>query len=143
MKQTTITKKEDIKRDWYLINAEDLVLGRLSTTAANILRGKNKKYFVNNMDCGDNLIITNARKILLSKDKINKKFYYNHSGFIGGMRKRNAKEMIMNYPVEMVTRSIKGMLPKNKLRDLQILRLHVYEGNEHKHSAQKVKEIKF
>lgn len=142
MKQTFTTKQKDIKRDWYIIDATDKVLGRLATQAADLLRGKNKPYFAHNLDCGDYLIIINSKKIVLTKDKIDKKMYYNHSGFIGGLRKRNAREMLDKYPNEIIQRAIKGMLPKNKLRDLQMLRLFVYSDDKHEQEAQKPKEIK-
>ena len=95
--------------------------------AANILQGKNKKNFVRNQDCGDNLVITNAKKIKLSGNKATKEFWYNHSGYIGGIRKRSGKVMIEKYSDELITTAVKGMLPKNKLTKKIIKKLHVFK----------------
>lgn len=132
-----IQKREDIKRNWYVIDAEGVVLGRLASFAANRLRGKNKPTYTPNIDCGDYIIIINADKVKLTGDKLNKKLYYNHSGYPGGMRIRTAGEMLEKHPEEMVERAIKGMLPHNRLGRKQYKKLFVYKGSEHPHEAQK------
>ena len=120
MKTTFMEKKETVKRNWYVIDATDLTLGRLATEVANLLRGKGKVTYTPHVDCGDFVIVTNANKVKLTGNKLNDKMYYNHSGFPGGLRERNAAEMIEKYPVEMIERAVKGMLPKNRLGRQQI-----------------------
>ncbi len=142
MKTTYMQRKEDVKRNWYVIDAEDVILGRLATQAAHILRGKNKVTFTPHVDGGDYVIIINASKINLTGNKLDQKVYYNHSGYPGGLRKRTAREMKDRYPVEMVERSIKGMLPKGRLGRQMYRKLFVYEGNEHPHTAQQPVELK-
>ena len=142
MKTTFMERKETVKRNWYVIDATDLTLGRLSTEVANLLRGKGKVTFTPHVDCGDYVIIINANKVKLTGNKLNDKMYYNHSGFPGGLRERNAAEMIEKYPVEMVERAVKGMLPKNRLGRAQIKKLHVFAGETHNMQAQKPVEYK-
>ena len=141
MKNTFMEKKEDVKRNWYVIDATDLTLGRLATKVATILRGKHKVTYTPHIDCGDYVIITNASKVKLTGNKLDDKMYYNHSGFPGGLRERNAKTMIEKYPVEMVERAVKGMLPHNRLGRATAKKLFVYAGAEHKHSAQQPESI--
>ena len=137
-------KKETVERNWYVIDATDIALGRLATKAASMLRGKHKETYTPHIDCGDYIIITNASKVKLTGDKLNKKLYYNHSGYTGGLRTRTAKEMISKYPVEMVETAIKGMLPNGRLGRQMYKKLFVYEGETHPHMAQKpvVVEVK-
>lgn len=130
-------KKETIERKWYVIDAEGKPLGRVASKAAHVLRGKHKATFTPHIDCGDNVIIINAEKILLTGNKLDDKKYYNHSMYPGGLRERTAKEMVEKYPVEMVERAVKGMLPHNRLGRAMYKKLFVYTGNEHKHAAQK------
>ena len=132
-----IQRKEDIVRSWYVIDAKDESLGRVATKAAHILRGKHKVTYTPNIDCGDYVIIINAKKVNLTGNKLNDKMYYNHSMYPGGLRERTAKEMVEKYPVEMVERAVKGMLPHNRLGRAMYKKLFVYTGNEHKHAAQK------
>lgn len=139
--KTFMLRKEDVSTKWYLIDAEGETLGRVATKAAHILRGKHKVTYTPYVDCGDAVIIINASKVNLTGDKLNKKVYYNHSGFPGGLRERTAKTMIKEYPVEMVERAIKGMLPKNRLGRQMYRKLFVYEGADHKHEAQKPEKI--
>ena len=113
--KTFMQKKETVERIWYVIDAEGKNLGRVATKAAHILRGKHKPTFTPHIDCGDYVIIVNAAKVNLTGNKLNDKMYYNHSGYPGGLRERNAKTMIENYPEEMMERAIKGMLPKGRL----------------------------
>lgn len=139
--KTFMEKKETVNRKWYVINAENLPLGRVATKAANILRGKHKVTYTPHVDCGDYVIIINADKVKLTGNKLEQKKYYNHSGYPGGLRERNAKVMIEKYPVEMVERAVKGMIPHNRLGSSIYKKLFVYAGPEHKHSAQKPETI--
>ncbi len=137
-------KKESIERKWYVIDAEGKPLGRVASKAAHILRGKHKATFTPHIDCGDNIIIINAEKALLTGNKLENKMYYNHSMYPGGLRERSAKVMQEKYPVEMVERAVKGMLPHNRLGRAMYKKLFVYAGENHPHAAQKpeVLEIK-
>ena len=139
--KTFMEKKETVNRKWYVIDAENLPLGRVATKAANLLRGKHKVTFTPHIDCGDYVIIVNADKVKLTGNKLEDKMYYNHSGFPGGLRERNAKVMVEQYPVEMVERAVKGMLPHNRLGRATAKKLFVYAGAEHKHSAQQPESI--
>ena len=134
---TFMAKKSDVKRNWYVIDAAGKNLGRVATKAASVLRGKHKAIYTPHVDCGDYVIIINAEKVNLTGNKLDQKMYYNHSGYPGGLRERNAKEMIENYPEEMMERAIKGMLPKGRLGRAMGKKLFVYRGSEHKHEAQK------
>lgn len=134
-------KKETIERKWYVIDAEGKPLGRVASKAAHVLRGKHKATFTPHIDCGDNVIIINAEKVLLTGNKLEDKKYYNHSMYPGGLRERTAKEMRTNYPVEMVERAVKGMLPKGRLGRAMYKKLFVYAGDTHPHMAQKPQTI--
>ena len=144
-RQTTIAKQENITRKWYVVDAADKPLGRLASEVAVILMGKNKPTYTPNVDCGDYDIIINASKVKLSGDKVHNKFYYNVSGYTGGLRKRSAGVMLQDYPCEMVERSVWGMLPKGTLGRKIYKKLFVYADAEHKHEAQQpeVKELKY
>ena len=130
-------KKETVERKWYVIDAENVPLGRVASKAATILRGKHKATYTPHIDCGDYVIIVNASKAKLTGNKLDKKIYYNHSQYQGGLRERTAREMQERYPEEMVERAVKGMLPKNRLGRAMYKKLFVYRDQEHKHSAQK------
>ena len=140
--KTYMQRKEDVVRDWYVVDAEGMTLGRLATRVANVLRGKHKPTYTPHIDGGDYVIIVNASKVNLTGNKLDNKMYYNHSMYTGGLRERTAKEMIENYPVEMVERAIKGMLPKGRLGRQMYKKLFVYAESEHPHSAQKPKALK-
>ena len=142
MKNTYMQKKEEVSRKWYVIDATDVVLGRLASKTAHILRGKHKPTYTPHIDCGDYVIIVNASKVALTGDKLDKKIYYNHSGYTGGLRERTARVMKESYPVEMVERSVKGMLPKARLGRQMYKKLFVYAGEEHPHQAQQPTELK-
>ncbi len=137
-------KKETVNRKWYVIDAEGQVLGRVAAKAAHILRGKHKATYTPHIDCGDYIIIVNAEKAVLTGNKLEDKMYYNHSMYPGGLRVRSAKVMKEQYPVEMVERAVKGMLPHNRLGRQMYKKLFVYAGSEHPHMAQQpeVMEIK-
>ena len=135
--KTFMQKKETVERNWYVIDANGKTLGRVAAKAAHILAGKNKPTYTPYVDCGDYVIIVNADKVKLTGNKLDQKMYYNHSGYPGGLRERNAKTMIENYPVEMVERAVKGMLPHNRLGRQMGKKLFVYRDENHKHEAQK------
>ena len=135
-RQTTLAKPLEVKRTWYVVDAKDKPLGRLASEVAIILMGKNKPSYTPNVDCGDYVIIINAKKVALSGNKLLGKKYYNVSGYAGGLRTRTAKEMIDRYPRELLERSVWGMLPKGPLGRKIIKKLFVYEGEEHPHAAQ-------
>ena len=139
--KTFMLRKEDVKRNWYVIDAEGKNLGKVAALAASVLRGKHKPTYTPHVACGDNVIIINAEKVNLTGNKLNDKMYYNHSGYPGGLRERNAKTMIEKYPVEMVERAVKGMLPKNRLGRQIYRQLFVYAGSEHKQEAQKPERL--
>ena len=140
--KTFMQRKEDVTRDWYVIDAEGVTLGRLATKVASVLRGKHKPTYTPHVDGGDYVIIVNASKVNLTGNKLNNKIYYNHSRYTGGLRERTAKEMVEKYPVEMVERAVKGMLPKGRLGRQMYKKLFVYAEGEHPHTAQKPKEMK-
>ena len=137
-------KKETVERKWYVIDAEGKSLGRVASLAAVYLRGKHKPTYTPHIDCGDNIVIITAQKVTLTGNKLEDKMYYDHSMYQGGLRERTAKVMREEYPVEMMERAIKGMLPHNRLGRQMYKKLFVYAGNEHKHQAQKpeVLEVK-
>ena len=142
MKNSYMQKKEEVVRNWYVIDASGKNLGRIATKAAHILRGKHKPTFTPHVDCGDCVIIINASEVNLTGNKLDDKIYYNHSGYTGGLRGRTAREMKENYPVEMIGRAVKGMLPKGRLGRQMYKKLFVYAGNEHPHMAQKPVDLK-
>ena len=139
--KTFMQTKETVERDWYVIDAAGKTLGRVATKAAHILRGKHKPTYTPHVDCGDNVIVINASKVVLTGNKLEDKKYYNHSGYPGGLRERTAEVMIKEYPEEMLERAIKGMLPHNRLGRAMGKKLYVYAGSEHKHEAQKPKAL--
>ena len=140
--KTFMQRKEDVARNWYVIDADGMTLGRLATKVASILRGKNKPTYTPHIDGGDYVIVINASKVNLTGNKLNDKIYYNHSRYTGGLRERTAKEMIEKYPVEMVERAVKGMLPKGRLGRAMYKKLFVYANENHPHSAQKPETLK-
>jgi large subunit ribosomal protein L13 len=137
LRTTQLAKPNEIERKWYVIDATDVSLGRLSTAVATILRGKNKPQYTPNVDTGDNVIIINAAKIKLTGKKATDKIYYHHSGYLGGIKATPAGELLANNPVRLVELSVKGMLPKNTLGHQEFMKMHVYADAEHKHEAQK------
>lgn len=139
--KTYYAKKEEVKREWYLIDAQDQILGRLACKAANILSGKNKPEFTRHVDTGDNLVIINADKIKLSGSKSGQKAYYHHSGHPGGLKREDFALAMQKHPERVVEKAIKGMLPKTTLGRSMGMKLHVYAGDVHNHEAQKPKKI--
>lgn len=136
MRTTYMAKASDISRKWYVVDATDVPLGRLSTVVANILRGKHKPTYTPHVDTGDNVIIVNASNVKLTGKKASDKIYSRHSGHPGGLKQVSAGELLERKPERLVELSIKGMLPSNKLGRKQIKKLHVYADAEHKHTAQ-------
>tara|TARA_B100000579_G_C22261675_1_gene589668 strand:- start:2 stop:463 length:462 start_codon:yes stop_codon:yes gene_type:complete len=136
--KTYSIKKEEIKKNWLLIDAEKAVLGRLAVISANILRGKNKPYYTPNQDCGDNLIIINADKVLLTGNKSSNKIYYKHTGYPGGIKETNPEKMkLNNKSSEIIKLAIKRMIPKGPLGYKQLSNCKIFSGSEHTHESQK------
>ena len=138
---TFMQKKETVDRKWYVIDAKGESLGRVAAKAAHMLRGKHKVTYTPHVDCGDYIIIINAKEVNLTGNKLNDKIYYDHSRYVGGMRERTAKVMRDNYPVEMVERAVKGKLPKGRLGRAMYKKLFVYANEEHPHMAQKPEKV--
>lgn len=135
--KTTLTAKpSQIERKWYVIDAEGVVLGRLASEVASILKGKNKPYYTPNIDTGDFVIIINADKIRLTGNKLTKKYFFRHSGYPGGLKSTQYKDLVKNKPEFVVEKAVKGMLPKSKLGEAQGKKLKVYAGAQHNHQAQ-------
>ncbi|NVN93269.1 MAG: 50S ribosomal protein L13 [Desulfuromonadales bacterium] len=139
--KTEVAKIENVKRDWYLVDAENLVLGRLSSQVANVLRGKNKAIFTPSVDTGDFVIVVNAEKISLTGRKLADKIYYSHSGFPGGLKEISAGKLMEKKPEEIIRKAVKGMLPKNKLSRHMLKKLKIYAGPTHPHDAQQPKNL--
>ncbi|KQO97350.1 50S ribosomal protein L13 [Leifsonia sp. Leaf264] len=143
MTRTYTPKASEITHDWYVIDAADVVLGRLATHAAVLLRGKHKPTFANHMDTGDFVIIINADKVALTGSKADQKKAYRHSGYPGGLTAVTYSELLEKNPTRAVEKAIRGMLPKNSLGRAQLKKLKVYTGPEHPHAAQQPKQFVF
>ncbi|BAP58583.1 50S ribosomal protein L13 [Candidatus Tachikawaea gelatinosa] len=141
--KTFSIKKNDIKHNWYIIDATNKILGRLSTLISSYLRGKHKAEYTPHMDVGDYIIVLNADKIAVTGKKFEKKIYYQYSGYVGGMKKRSFKEIFSRSPEKIIEYAVKGMLPKGILGRECFKKLKVYKGNLHNHIAQKPKTINF
>jgi len=141
--KTFMAKPGEVERKWYVVDATDLVLGRLASNVAAVLRGKNKPIFTPNVDTGDFVIVINADKVRLTGKKLEQKFYRYHTGYIGGLKEIQYKDMMEKKPVLAVELAVKGMLPKNSLGRKMFKKLKVYAGSEHPHAAQKPVELKF
>ncbi|MGD0586399.1 MAG: 50S ribosomal protein L13 [Oryzomonas sp.] len=141
--KTEVAKAENVKRDWYLVDAQDIVLGRLATQIANVLRGKNKAIFTPSVDTGDFVIVVNAEKIALTGRKLDNKMYYHHTGFPGGLKEITAGKLLEKRPEDLIRKAVKGMLPKNKLARHMLKKLKVYAGASHPHDAQQPKNLAF
>jgi len=135
--RTYTPKASEIERSWYVVDAEDLVLGRMATEVARVLRGKHKPTFAPHMDTGDFVIIVNADKVVLTNDKAATKMVYRHSGYPGGIKEQTYADLLAKKPTEAVRRTVRGMLPKNRLGRAQLKKLKVYAGPDHPHTAQK------
>lgn len=139
--KTVSVNKATANKEWILVDAEGQALGRLASKVAKILRGKNKPSFTPHADCGDNVIVVNAEKVLLTGKKMSDKVYIRHTGYPGGQREQTAADILAKYPERLVEKAIKGMLPKNKLGRKLYTNVHVVVGAEHKHEAQKPKVV--
>ena len=140
--KTVSLNKATVDKQWLVIDATDVALGRLSSRVALILRGKNKPGFTPNVDCGDNVIVINAEKVALKGKKMTNRVYTRYTGYPGGQRFTTPREILAKRPAELIRRAVKGMLPKTRLGDKQLGNLHIYAGPEHPHQAQNPKEIK-
>ena len=137
MRSTFMANNQNVERKWYVVDATDLILGRMAVNIATVLRGKHKPTFTPHVDCGDYVIVVNAEKVALTGKKFENKKYYHHSGYSRGLKVRTAEEMLAKQPQKIVELAVKGMLPKGPLGDDMYRRLYVYVGNEHPHQAQK------
>jgi large subunit ribosomal protein L13 len=140
--KTFLPQKDAVDKKWWLVDADGVVLGRLATRVADILRGKDKATYTPFFDTGDFVIIVNADKIKLTGNKEEQKMYYKHSGYLGGLKETTFKHMKAKHPERIVTHAVKGMLPKNKLNRKILKKLKVFAGSEHKHRAQKPEALK-
>ena len=136
MMKTFVAKEHEIEKNWHLIDASDKVLGRLATEIATILRGKKKPIFTPHMDAGDYVVVVNAERVVLTGNKLEKKKYYRHSGYVGGLKETTAKQMLEKKPENLIKLAVKGMLPKTSLGRRQLTKLKVYAGPDHPHEAQ-------
>lgn len=139
--RTFSPKLADIQRQWFVVDAEDLVLGRMSTEVARVLRGKHKPMYAPHMDTGDHVIIVNADKVVMTSNKPDKTFAYRHSGYPGGLTKTSYRQLLDTKPDELIKSSIKGMLPKGPLGRQMLSKLKVYSGPTHPHHAQEPKQL--
>lgn len=140
---TFMQKKENVVRKWYILDAAGKPMGKTAVAAANLLRGKNAPEFTPHVDCGNFVIVINADKAVLTGNKMEDKYYYHHSGYIGGMKAVQAKTMMATKPERAMELAIKGMLPKNSIGAKSFTRLKVYAGDAHKHEAQKPEAYEF
>ena len=140
--KTYMAKAETVERKWYVIDAEGVVLGRLATKVAAVLRGKHKPTFTPNVDCGDFVIVINTDKVVLTGKKLEDKFYRYHTGYIGGLKEVAYKKLMAEKSDLAVYEAVRGMLPKNSLGRATIKKLRVYKGAEHNHAAQKPETLK-
>jgi large subunit ribosomal protein L13 len=139
--KTILTPVKEIERKWLVVDAQGKILGRLASEIARRLRGKHKPNFSTFQDTGDFVIVVNAEKVRLTGRKLDNKIYYNHSGYMGGLRERTAQEILDKNPEELIYNAVKGMLPKNTLGRTQLKKLKVYAGSEHPHEAQKPENL--
>jgi large subunit ribosomal protein L13 len=139
--KTVSANKATVNKEWVVIDAEGKVLGRLSTVVASMLRGKHKTNYTPHVDCGDNVIVINAEKIILTGDKMTDKEYIRHTGYPGGQRIVKADQLLKKKPIALIEYAVKGMLPKNRLGSALYRNLHVYAGNSHPHEAQTPKTL--
>jgi len=135
--KTYQVKKEEVKHQWYLVNAEGKALGRLASGLAKILRGKHKPAYTPHLDTGDFIVVVNAEKVSLTGKKMKDKVYYHHTGYPGGIKEMSAEKLLAKKPTEMIRMAVKGMIPKNSLGRQTLRKLKVYAGPNHPHKAQK------
>ncbi len=140
--RTFTAKKEEIKREWYLVDAEGQTLGRLASRIAPIIKGKHKPIYTPHLDCGDFVVVINADKVRVTGRKLDQKIYYWHSQYPGGIKSVTLRDQLARYPERVVQAAVRGMLPKNKLGRRMIKKLKVYAGDSHPHQAQQPKPLK-
>lgn len=140
--KTISANKATVKKEWYVVDAENETLGRLASKVAKMVRGKHKPYFTPHVDCGDHIIVINAEKIRLTGNKMSEKTYISHSGYPGGQKEITAEQLLAKKPIALIEKAVRGMLPKNRLGRALFGNLHVIEGTEHQFEAQKPKELK-
>jgi large subunit ribosomal protein L13 len=138
---TQVAKQSEIKRNWYVVDLEDKILGRAATEIARVLRGKHKAIFTPSVDTGDFVIVLNAEKVRLTGNKMADKLYHRHTGYPGGLRSITAAKLLEKNPEDLIKKAVKGMLPKNKLGRQMFKKLKVYAGSEHPHTAQQPREL--
>ena len=138
---TFVAKEHEVERNWYWVNAEGKILGRLASQIATRLRGKHKPIFTPHADTGDFIIVTNADKVVLTGKKWDGKIYYHHSGYLGGLKQISARKLLQKKPEDILRFAVRGMLPKNSLGRRQLQKLKIYAGPEHPHQAQQPKEL--
>jgi len=136
MNKTFVTKPADVQRSWYVVDAEGKTLGRLASEVAQILRGKHKPIYSPAVDCGDYVVIINAEKIHVTGRRLDQKKYYHHSGYMGGLTEVTLRQQLERYPSRVFESAVRGMLPRNKLGRKMIMKMKVYAGPDHPHSAQ-------
>ena len=141
--KTTMAKASAIERKWYVVDASKYTMGRLASQVASILRGKNKPIFTPFTDCGDYVVVINAKDVKLTGNKLEQKTYFRHSGYIGGAKEVSIKTMLEKHPERVFEHAVKGMLPKGALGEQMYKKLHVYAGPEHDQQAQKPEELTF
>ena len=139
--KTYVAKEQEISKKWYLVDAKDRVLGRLATQIAMRLRGKHKPIFTPHADTGDFIVVINANKVTLTGRKWDKKIYYRHTGYIGGLKEISAKKLLEKKPEDILRFAVRGMLPKNSLGRRQLKKLKIYSGSEHPHEAQQLEKL--
>ncbi len=135
--KTRFTKRDEVERKWYVIDAKDQILGRMASRIASYLRGKHKPVFTPNVDTGDFVIVVNADKVKVTGNKLTDKIYYHHTGYIGNLKEKSLKDRMNSEPEKVIEDAVWGMLPKNRLGRVMIKKLKVYRGSEHDHAAQK------
>ena len=141
--KTYMANPDKLEKKWYVVDASGMVLGRLASEVAKVLRGKNKPEFTPHVDTGDYVIVINAEQIKVTGKKLDQKVYYHHSGYVGGMKETTLKEMLAKHPERVVELAVQGMLPKGPLGREMLKKLHVYTGSEHPHAAQKPEVLTF
>jgi len=139
--KTYTVRKGDIRREWYVVDAQGKTLGRLASEIAKILRGKHKPIYVPHLDCGDYVIVVNAEKVRVTGKKLDQKFYYRHSGYPGGLKSINLRDQLQKHPTRVLEAAVRGMLPKNRLGRAMIKKLKVYAGDSHPHQAQQPRAL--
>ena len=139
--KTKVTKASDISRKWFVVDAQDQVLGRLATRVAGVLMGKGKTYFARNLDCGDHVVVINAEKVRVTGNKLTQKTYYRHTGYIGGIKSVGLEKQLQEKPEKVIADAVYCMIPKNKLGRQMLTKLKVYRGSEHPHAAQQPEEM--